>query len=243
MLETISKIESAKALLNKAPPDEMKFRPSFEMAVNTAKTDLPKLYVQLAEDVAKVAVPVYVVGEKAETLAKAMQDQTASAVVDVGAVFDRLVQRIAASVGRSNEFGVNQFSLLVQELRQLGIENSIPSMTIPKFSTPETFDSPEGLKKIVLRYARMAVGDDLAVNYIRTKTSEQVALVVKEKVPVFPVFVLNADVDNRDTLTKRLFKRNVDVVVNAPPEVDEDAAIKALKTIKSALKGTKEKDN
>jgi hypothetical protein len=236
VIENIQKIKDAKATISRQPPDDMRFRPGHELAAKQAERELPGLYKALAEDVSSVAVPVYVHGEKAAVLAKEMGLQTPSAAVDLHALYGPLTEKVRQSIGRANEFGVNQFSLVIRELRQLAIENKLAELSVPKFREPETFSGPEELAKLVLRYAQEAVGDELVVNYIRTQTAEQVAKVVDEKVPVFPVFILNSAPSQRETLTKKLFKRNIDATVNAPSEVDEEAAIAALKTIKESLK-------
>lgn len=238
MIETIKKIQAVNDVLALPLPDEMKFRPGYEMAQNEAKRTLETLRKKLGDEVADVAVAVYVDGENAKTLAAAMLDQTDGAVADLDDIYETLVKQVSQSVGRNREFGVNQYALVLRELRQLAAANGLAGIETPTFSGPFVFENEDVLRQTVVDLASRAVGVELAVNYIRKQTVES-ASKLNEKTPVFPVFVLNCRVD-RDLLTKKLFRRGLDATVKAPAEVNEEAAINALKSIKKSLKQTKE---
>ena len=240
MIETIKKIEAAKAVIAREMPDDMRFRPGFELAKREAEGSLEKLYKTLGEEVTSVAVPVYVSGANAEKLSKLMSEMAPAAIVDLNAIYKTITDAVKVSMGRGNEFGVNQFAIVVRELRQMAVANNLASIMPPQFNEPEVVATPEALSATVVRYADKAVGVELAVNYIRKQTGEQAASTITEKVPVFPVFILNCPEKHRELLTKKLFKRSLDAAVEAPAEVNEEAAINALKSIKKSLKNNKE---
>lgn len=240
MIETINKITTANNVIAKQLPDDMRFRAGHELAKKEAAVSLEKLTKTLAEEVAQVAVPVYVSGKNASKLAVAMAEQTPAAVVDLNQIYGNLYEAVKRSIGRSKEFGVSQFAIVVQELRQMAVQNGLAAIDIPKFGEPEVVNTDEALMATVVKYADQTVGVELAVNYIRKQTGEQAVKVVTEKVPVFPVFIVNAAQKHQELLTKKLFRRSIDAAVEAPPEVNEEAAINALKSIKKSLKNNKE---
>jgi len=238
MNNTIEQIKANQAILVRPMPDEMKFRPGHEMAVNTAKRELETLYKKLAEDLGAVSVVVYVDGANAPKLVEEMLAETDGCGVDLNTLYGPLISQVSQSIGRTKEFGVNQFAMVVRELRQLAVSNSLAAIEIPVFKEPFVFQTDEQLAQTVIDYANKAVGVELAVNYIRKLTAEAAAKTT-EKIPVFPVFVMNCRLD-RELLTKKLFKRGLDVTITAPNELDKDSAINALKSIKKALKPSKE---
>jgi hypothetical protein len=240
MIETISKINAANTIIAKPFPDDMRFRAGHELAKKEAAIVLEKLQKTLAEEVALVAVPVYVSGKNAKALAVAMSEQTPAAVVDLNAIYGTIFESVKRSIGRSQEFGVSQFAIVIQELRQMAVQNNLAAIDIPKFGEPVSIANDEALMATVVRYADLTVGAELAVNYIRKQTGEQAVKAIQEKVPVFPVFVLNAAQKHQELLTKKLFRRSIDAAVEAPTEVNEEAAINALKSIKKTLKNNKE---
>jgi tagatose-1,6-bisphosphate aldolase len=239
MIETIEKIAEQRKRLDAERPNDYRFLPGWEMAKREAAIEIEKLSKTLADEVANIAVPVYVEGAQAAALAKSMQDQTPAAIVDLEALYGPLADRVKQSMGRGNEFGVNQFALIVREVRQLGIDNGVASMKLPKFNAPVVCPDTQALKKTMLEYVNDMVDTELTVNYIRKQAREQVAAEITSKVPVFPVFVVNYAGD-KESLTKKLFKRNLDAVVEAPAEVNEETTLSALKSIKKSLKEKKD---
>lgn len=238
--KTLAEIHKAQEVLALPVPDEMKFRPGYEMAQREAKLNLEKLLSQLGEHLSSVAVTVYVDGEQAPALAAAMQNITDAAVVDLDKIYAPLVAQVAQSIGRNKEFGVNQFALIIRELRQLAAANQLAAIQTPQFTEPFVFQDDAQLTKLVVDYANKAVGVELAVNYIRKQVSEQASKIsTKQVVPVYPVFVLNCRLD-RDLLTQKLFRRGLGTTITAPTEVNDEAAINALKSVKKYLKQTKE---
>lgn len=238
MIETIKQIKANQEILARPLPDEMKFRPGYEMGQNMAKRELETLYKKLGEDINYVAVAVYVDGENAPALVEGMLAETDGCSADLNVLYGPLIAQVGASVGRTREFGVNQFALIVREVRQLAVANNLAAIEIPVFKEPFVFQDDSQLAQTVIDYANKAVGVELAVNYIRKLTAEAAAKTT-EKIPVFPVFIMNCRLD-RDLLTKKLFKRGLDVAITAPSELDKDSAINALKSIKKALKPSKE---
>lgn len=241
MIEIINKIRTANAVINRDLSSiEPRFRPGHEAAKREAATTVEKLAKSLSEEISGISVPVYINGTNARNLAEAMGELTPSAIVDLNVIYKPIIESVAATIGRSREFGPTQFSVMVKQLRDLATENGLPSMGNLKFGEPVIVTSPEFLEKTVLQYVASSVGSDLAVNYIRKQAAEQAVKVVSEKIPVFPVFVLNSNVDHHESLTKKLFKRNVEVVLDAPAEITEKVALNSLNTVKKSLKNTKE---
>ena len=240
MIETIQKIQEAKTIIARDVPNDMRLYAGHQMAKAEASRSLETLYKQLAEDVAQVAVPVYVSGSTGLQLARSMQLQTPSAVVDLNDIYRTVFDAIAPTIGRSREFGVSQFATFLREIRQLAAANGLAAVQTPQFGEPVVVNDDAKLMETVVNLCEKAVGAELAVNYVRKQAGEQAVKVIEAKVPVFPVFILNAPADLQPLLTKKLFKRNLSAAIEAPSEVTEEAAIDALKTIKKTLKNTKE---
>lgn len=240
MIDTIKKIQETRHILDRPYPEDRRFIPGHEMAKAEAARNIEKLNALLAEDVAQVAVPVYVGGENAKALAEAMANVTEAAIVDLNNLYGPVFDVVKSSIGRSREFGVSQFALIVREIRQLAIQNGLAAIEVPQFGEPEVVENDAKLAELVAKYASKTVGVELAVNYVRKSAGEQAVKVITEKIPVFPVFILNAPTEQQFLLTQKLFRRNIEVVLDAPSEVNEDAALNSLKTIKKTLKNNKE---
>jgi hypothetical protein len=242
MIEAIQKVRAAREIIARPLPDEMKFRPGHEMLIKEAQASLPGLLKNLASEVYNVSVPVYVVGPKALDLAKLMAEETPAAVIDLNELYDPVTARITLSIS-GNEFGINQFSMLLRELRQLAVDNDLAALDRPEF-IPETFQSTAELRRIIAKNIEKIVGNELTVNYIKKRSALIASEVVTEKVPVFPVMIVGFYGD-QTALTKRLFKRNLDAEVYTTSEtvVDSQSAVEALKLVKQTLKeSTKKKD-
>lgn len=239
--QTIAAINAAQATILRDPPNDFRVMAGFEMARNVAKTDLVKLTKQLQDEVMQVAIPVFVSGAKAGEFAAEMAKQTPAATVDLANIYQLVYDAVAPSVGRDRTFGVSQFMLVVTTLRQLAVETGLAAIEMPKFGEPEIVATPDDLRRVIFKYADKAVGSELSVEYVRKQVSTQAtdALAESKGVPVFPVFLVNANQEHQNRLAQT-FKRPVDVALMAPDVVTEAAAIEALKTIKKTIKKSKE---
>lgn len=235
MIETIKTIKENLKMLNKPIPDEMKFRPSWEMAQREAKVNIEKMYTQLAEEVGEVAVAVFVNGSTAKKLSEEMLEQTPGALVDLDSLYAPLVGTVRQSMSRTNEFSLTQFVLLIRELKQLASDVGIGRLNSVDFSDTVVV-APEALHSVVLDYVDRACGVDLATSYMRKIMAQEAVKTVSKKTPVFPVYVINCPTKLQVTLGLRAFKRGISTSVVAPEAVTEEAAIETLKTIQKQLK-------
>jgi hypothetical protein len=236
--DTIVRLNEARATLVREPPNDFRVMAGFEMARNTAKRDVETLTKQLSREAMEIGVPVFVTGGKALEFSKAMADITPSAVVDLKDIYQLVYDAVAQSLGRDKTFGVSQFMIVVTTLRQLAVDNGLAAIEMPKFEEPEVVNTPEDLRRVVLKYADKAVGSELSAEYVRKQVALQAAEVLDRGVPVFPVFLVNAK-EHQNRLAQT-FKRPAEVSLTAPEEVTEETAIEALKTIKKTVKKSKE---
>lgn len=239
MIEIIEKLKAAKGILTRDPPDDMKFRPSFELAQQEAKREIGPLTDKLIEAIAGVSVPVFVLGSTARKLSEQAIEETPSAVVDLNDIYQTLVDDVRQSIGRSQEFGVSQFVIVMRNLRGMAEKSGLHSIANVSFGEPLAIQSDEQLKRVVIEYANRIVGSDLAVNYVRKVAATQAAERVEEKVPVFPVFILNSTPELRAALGNKLFRKAKSIEIEAPAELTKDSALDMLESIKKTLKGNK----
>ena len=239
--QTISSIQAARATILRDPPNDFRVMAGFEMARNTAKTDLVKLTKQLQSEVMDIAVPVFVSGANAGEFAAAMGKLTPTATVDLKNIYQLVYDAVSPSIGRESTFGVTQFMLVVTTLRQLAVETGLAAIEMPKFEEPEVVNTPEDLRRVIFKYADKAVGSELSAEYVRKQVSTQAvdALTEFKVVPVFPVFLVNANPAHQGRLAQT-FKRPVEITLTAPDVVTEEAATEALKSIKKTIKKSKE---
>lgn len=239
--QTISQIHAAQATILREPPNDFRVMAGFEMARNVAKTDLVKLTKQLQEEVMGIAVPVFITGAKSNEFAAEMAKLTPTATVDLQNIYQLVYDAVAPSVGRDRTFGVSQFMLVVTTLRQLAVDTGLAAIEMPKFEEPEIVNTPEDLRRVIFKYADRAVGSELSAEYVRKQVAKQAtdALAEFKVVPVFPVFLVNANPAHQNRLAQT-FKRPVEVTLTAPDVVTEEAATDALKTIKKTIKKSKE---
>jgi hypothetical protein len=213
----------------------------FEMARNVAKTDVIKLTKQLQGEIMDIAVPVFVGGDNAADFAAEMGKLTPTATVDLKNIYQMVYDAVAPSIGRESTFGVSQFMLVVTTLRQLAVDTGLAAIEMPKFEEPEVVNTPEDLRRVIFKYADKSVGSELSAEYVRKQVATQAvdALAELKSVPVFPVFLVNANPAHQGRLAQT-FKRPVEISLTAPAEVTEEAAVEALKTIKKTIKKSKE---
>lgn len=231
----IQSVQNAKHILAQDPPVDYRVRAGFEMSQAQAKRDIVELEKKLAAEISDIAVPVFVDGEKAAVLAETMKDQTSLAIVDLDKVYGTLVQSVEATIGRSREFGVTQFSKIVTTLRQTAVESGLAGVNVPSFGEPVIVPSAKETADVVMKFCNQIVGPELALQFVRTEAAKQAVVEIEGKVAVFPVLILSAPESVRDALTKA-FKKPLSLTLTATNEPNEEEAIKALKTIKTALK-------
>jgi len=233
MIEIIEEIKKAKQLVNKDKPEDWRVWPGFLMSQAEAKRSLEPLTKKLSEAVLGVAVPVFIDGLKAKELASAMAEQTPVAVVDLDSLYGKLEETIAPTIGKTREFSVSQFVLLINTLRQMAVDNGLAGIEQPKFEEPVIIQNTSMLREQIEKYTKFAVGSELAKQMVVAQMSEQALNTIERKVSVFPVLLLNVKENMRNDISKA-FKRP-EVSLNSKDEVTEEAAIEALKTIKKTI--------
>lgn len=236
---TITKIKEAQATILRDPPNDFRVLAGFEMARTVAKREIEGLNKTLADQLLAIAVPVFITGDNATSLANEICKITPAATVDLDNIYKTVFNAVSPSIGRDRTFGINQFMLVMSTLRQMALDNDLSAIEMPSFEEQEVVRTDNDLNKVILKYANKAVGVELAAVYARKQAAEQAVLSVDSSVSVFPVMLINANPNHQGPLAKT-FKRPVDVSLVAPNEVTEEAVIEALKTIKKTIKKTKE---
>lgn len=236
MIDIIEKLNAAKEMLKKDPPSDMRFRPSFELAQKEAAREIEPLTTKLVDAVAAISVPVFINGTNAQILAERASDETPAAIVSVNGLYDNVINEVRQSIGRSREFGVSQFVIVMRNIRSMAEKSGLHSIANVSFGEPVIVKDDQHLAALVVEYAERIAGADLAVNYVRKVAATQAAERVDSKIPVFPVFIVNSTPELRTVLGNKLFKaKSIDY--SAPADLTKDSALEMLKELKKTLKG------
>lgn len=211
-----------------------------------AEARLEEVQARYGVQLRKAAFGIAVVGPGTEAFVKIALEESESLVVNGAEMYERIVDRVAPSMGDRQEFGVGQYSVVIQELRSIGGELNVTSMPSPKWSEPVHVGDRGGLLKHVRGMVDSSVGLDLLALYIGRQVLAA-ALKVGSNRNTIPVIVTGLEPGSAATLLTKTFHegRNalVDTTMEKDKEVTKDFVLDAFDKVKKQLKTKTPKKN
>jgi hypothetical protein len=236
IVDVIERLNSLREIQKQEPPFESRFVASFELAQKEAAREVEPLLKKLAEAIKAISVPIFVDGKNAQELVDRALKETKGASVDLAGLYDNIIDEVRQSIGRSREFGVGQFVIVMRNTRALAEKSGLLSIANVSFGEPVIVQDDAHLRRLVVEYVDKIAGSELAVNYVHKAAATQAAESVTGKISVFPVFIVNAAEELKTVLGNKLYKARP-VHYSAPSELVEGSASEMLKDIKKNLKG------
>lgn len=214
-----------------------RFRGGKEAQKREAETALDNLRTQYENALQESAFGLMVTGAAREEFAKIASEEAEVLSVDADELYRRLVDRVEPSMGGNREFGVSQYSLLIQELRAVGMELDVVSMPSPQWQESVNVGTGPGLAKHVRSMVDSSVGLDLISLYVRRQILDAGLKAGADKSTV-PVVVRGESLD--PNLSLRLFKdgRSLSVDTSAT-EVTKESILETFSKVKKQLKTNK----
>jgi hypothetical protein len=201
--------------------------PGFQVAVRQAKDFLAQLKDEYRDVILPRLVGVFINGDngKINELSKLVFEE-GGVVIDSQKLYVNIADRILPTIGGSRVFQAQQTALLVEYIRQIGLELDIPSMNTVKYKEVVILDKKDvtlHIKSLV----REAVGDELIVKLLK---KEIVDNCIKAGVcsKYIPVLVTGASVDEVNGIGV-LFKHSSQEKVFKDEEISKEYAIRLFK--------------
>jgi len=218
-------------------------RPGKEAQKREAADSLDDLRSSYGEALRKATFGISVTGPGAEEFVKRATEEAEVLVVDSNALYQRIADRVAPTVGGSGEFGVSQYSVVIQELRNVGGELNVTSMPAPKWAEPVNVGGYKDLVAHVANMVSSSVGLDLVALYMTRQVLDK-ALKAKVNRNTVPVVVTGLTEGREpEFLTKTFQKgRNVVVRTTSKEEVTTEYVLEVFNNVKKQLK-TQKKNN
>ena len=242
-LETaLKQFNEQQALANTNMDDvPMRVRSGRETQKREAAANLEGYRTAYGKALQKSLFVIAVVGEGTDAFSKIAVEEADCLVIDGDEMLKRIIDRIEPSMGSSREFGVSQYSSLIQELRSIGMELEVESMPSPKWSEPMAVGNRGGLLQHVRQMVESGVGLDLQTLYIQ-KQILAVALKSGSDRNTIPVVVTGLPRQSATALLTKISHDGRNTFVDASIDMNKEFVLEIFNKIKKQLKTNKKSD-
>lgn len=215
-------------------------RPGRESQKREAQEALEGLRDAYGEALRKVTFGISVTGPGSANFAQKAVEEAEVIVVAADALYRRIADRVAPTIG-NGEFGVSQYSAVIQEMRTIGGEMNVVSMPSPRWAEPVNVGGYDGLLRHITGMVDSSVGTDLTALFVTREILDQAlkAGVNRNTVPV----VLTGLTEGAEPafLTKAFAKGRNAVVRTKEEAVTTEYVLEVFNNIKKQLKSQKTK--
>jgi hypothetical protein len=213
-----------------------KTRPGKESQKTRAIDEMRALQQRYNQYVSTAAAVVVLKGAGDQTgFCQVAKDEAEALIVDGSALYRRLADGIAPSLGKRKDFAPAQMMILLAELEGVSRELDIVSFDTPVFKGAVCNNKAE-LTEHIASIIRSTLGTDLNRIFIRRQVL-QLAAAAKASKNVIPVVVVSALDAEADALALSLF--GAGVVVKTPETADKKAVHTAFTALKKRITGSK----
>lgn len=216
-------------------------RPGREAQKREAQDSLEALRDSYAEALRKVTFGISVTGPGSESFAQKAIEEAEVIVVAADTLYRRIADRVEPTMGSNGEFGVSQYSAVIQEMRTIGGEMNVVSMPSPKWTEPVNVGNYAGLLKHVTSMVDSSVGTDLAALFVNREIVEQ-ALKAGVNRNTVPVVLTGLTEGAEPAFLTKAFQKGRNAVVRTTQEaVTTEYVLEVFNNVKKQLKSQKTK--
>lgn len=218
-----------------------KVRPGKESQKREAMDNLEGVRKAYADALRKATWGISVTGPGADSFVKKAVEEAEVLVVAVDGLYKRIADRVATTLGSSGEFGISQYSAVVQEMRTIGSELNVVSMPSPKWTEPVDVGGYEGLLRHVTGMVDSSAGSDLVALYVDRQVVEQ-ALKSGVNRNTVPVVLTGLTEGSEQAFLNKAFAEGRSTVVRTKEkETTTEYVLNIFNEIKKLLKSQKTK--
>lgn len=214
-------------------------RPGKESQKREAQDQLESYRDTYGQALRKATWGISVVGPGTGSFVQKAQEEADVIVVAADAIYRRIADRVAPTIG-NGEFGVSQYSTVIQEMRLIGGEMNVVSMPSPRWTEPVNVGNYEGLLRHITGMVEFA-GTDLVALFVGRQILQQAlkAGINRNTVPV----VLTGLLDGTEpAFLAKTFPKGRNTVVRTTEEtVTTEYVLEVFNNIKKILKSQKTK--
>lgn len=206
-----------------------------EAQMREAQAQLEGVKDAYGEVLRKSLVVIACTGTGTDDFSRLSVEEADALVVDGDEFYKRIVDRVEPSMSNNGEFGVSQYSTLIQELRSIGMEMNVVSMPSPKWSEPVAVNNHDGLLQHVRQMVESTVGVDLQALYVGRQIT-RAALKAGSDRNTVPVVVTGVPRSTATQLLTKLSHEGRNALVDAPEVVTKEFVLEIFNKIKKQLK-------
>lgn len=215
-------------------------RPGREAQKREAQDNLEALRDSYGEALRKATFGISVTGPGTETFAQKAVEEADAIVVAADTLYRRIADRVAPTMGSNGEFGVSQYSAVIQEMRTIGGELNVVSMPSPKWTEPVNVGDYDGLLKHVTGMVDSSVGTDLVALFVTRQVLEK-ALQTGEDRNTVPVVLTGLTEGSEPAFLTKTFQKGRNAVVRTKEEATTEYVLEVFNNVKKQLKSQKTK--
>lgn len=211
-------------------------RPGREAQKREAQDGLEAVRDAYGEALRKVTFGISVTGPGTASFVQKATEEAEVLVVAADTLYRRIADRVAPTMGPNGEFGVSQYSAVIQEMRTIGGEMNVVSMPSPRWSEPVNVGDYKGLLKHVTGMVDSSVGTDLTALFVSRQILDQ-ALKAGVSRNTVPVVVTGLTEGTEAAFLTKTFQKGRNAVVRTTEEVvTTEYVLEVFNNIKKQLK-------
>lgn len=213
-----------------------KVRPGRESQKRDAQALTNRLKLNYRDAIRKAALGFFVSGPGSEAFTKqTLEEAQDTLVLNGAALYERIADRIEPSLGVAREFGVGQFSVVVNELRDVIAEIGVVSLPAPKWREGYTVQNRQELIDHVRGMIESAAGVELQVYYLERQLCDA-GLQAKTSRATVPVIVTGVVAEKAADVGHKLFGEARTIVVTTNADQTKEQTLSTLTHAKKQLK-------
>lgn len=234
--ELMDDIKNLSMTAKRNPVDYGVTGPAIAVAATQAKEELVKVKAEYGKELLAHCVPIFVMGplEHQARFAEIAHEEYGTIEVYTGKLYRSLAARIQPSIGPTGEFGTQQASLLINGLKDAGVDLGVRDVAVPKHTgLPVVLKTPLDTITYVKNSVRASDGDEL--NRVAVE-QELVALAVsaRKSNQALPVVLLETEDMGEVSGLKSLFTRQTEPIL-LTEEPTKEKVSKIMVSIKKQL--------
>lgn len=183
---------------------------------------------------------MFVTGDGAPDFANIAPEVADVVAVDGTALYKRLAERVRPTLGARGQFGVGHFAVVLQELREIGLELGVQSLPSPTYT-----EAPNvGDEKSLIAHMRSMVessGTELSVKYL-AKQIVDAALKNAATANTVPVVLYGVTEEVSKAAAEQLFVEGRTTQVSTTNQVTPESVTETFVQLKKQLKNSKKKN-
>lgn len=210
-------------------------RAGMAMRKGDAIAALPGWRSRYAQQLQVNAFGVLLSGPGTDTFTQIAKEEGDVLAIDTDRLEKRLAARVWPSMGEGGQFGVTQFTVLINELREVAAELELDSMDAPKWSEPAYFKTESELASYLGDLVESSVGTNFVATYVLRQIRDA-GLEAKMDQNAVPVLVVGR---HSTSLAPKLFLEGRTLSVVTDKNTNKDTVIDTFNKIKKQLKNNK----